>query len=190
MLGDKAIVSKHTKESEGWIETLSSSERKASKRYTGNWFVEMNDVYRRDDRSDDEIVKYSEDLTNALRRATTNQPVVLRRGVNPSDLAYMLGFQGNWNQVKEHWDEINEGGYAAEDKGFLSTSPYSKGGFDKSVELRIYCPTGTHAAYVDSISSNKGEKETLLESGSIYKVLKLAKEGSRTIAYLELLGTD
>ena len=190
MLGDKAIVSKHTKESEGWIESLSSSERKASKRYTGSWFVEMNDVYRRDDRSDDEIVKYSEDLTNALRRATTNQPVVLRRGVNPSDLAHMLGFQGNWNQVKEHWDEINEGGYAAEDKGFLSTSPFSKGGFDKSVELRIYCPTGTHAAYVDSISSNKGEKETLLESGSIYKVLKLAKEGSRTIAYLELLGTD
>ena len=34
------------------------------------------------------------------------------------------------------------------------------------------------------------EKETLLESGSIYKVLKLVKEGYRTIAYLELLGTD
>jgi hypothetical protein len=190
MLGKRSIVAKHTKESEDWINSLSSAEMTAQKRYTGSYYVDMNNVYRRGYRSDKTTVKWSEDLTSALRRAQIEQPVVLRRGINESDLAHMLGFNGDFDKVKTNWDEINKGGYAAEDKGFLSTSPYSSGGFSKRVELRIYCPTGTHAAYVDSISSHRGEKETLLQSGSIYKVHKLVKDGYNTIAYVELLGTD
>ena len=189
MLGVKN-VSHHTKESKEWIDSLSKDERRASDRYTGSYYVDMNNVYRRDDRSDKQIVKLSEDLTKALRRAETTKPVVLRRGIRRDDLAHMLGFNGDYSKVEENWDAINSGDYAAEDKGFLSTSPYSEGGFHKPVELRIYCPAGTHAAYVDSISTNRGEKETLLESGSMYRVLKLYDSGSRVIAYLELLGTD
>ena len=189
MLGVKN-VSHHTKESKEWIASLSSDERRASDRYTGSYYVDMNNVYRRGDRSSKQIVKLSEDLTKALRRAETTKPVVLRRGIRRDDLAHMLGFNGDYSKVEENWDAINSGDYAAEDKGFLSTSPYSEGGFHKPVELRIYCPAGTHAAYVDSISTNRGEKETLLESGSMYRVLKLDNSGSRVIAYLELLGTD
>ena len=184
-------VEHHTKESKDWIKSLSKDERKASDRYTGSWYTEMNNVYRRNDRSDKNVVKLSEDLTTALRRAETEKPVVLRRGIYESDLAHMLGFNGDYSKVKSNWDKINSGDYAAEDKGFLSTSPYSKGGFtSKPVELRIYCPKGTHAAYVDSISTHRGEKETLLQSGSMYRVVELKEEGGKIIAYLELLGTD
>lgn len=190
MLGVKN-VEHHTKESKGWIESLTEDEMLATKRYTGSWYVDMNNVYRRGDRSSESIVKLSEDLNNALRRPEIEKPVVLRRGVNSSDLAHMLGFNGSVSKMKQHLDEINEGGYAAEDKGFLSTSPYKSGGFDKDVELRIYCPASTHAAYVDSISSHKGEKETLLQSGSIFNVLKVEDVGNgHMVAYLELLGTD
>ena len=181
----------HTSESKEWIASLSSDEKKATSRYTGSWYTQMNDVYRRDRRSDSTVVGYSESLTTALRRAQTTKPVVLRRGIYEEDLAHMLGFKGDFHEVKAHWDEINSGDYAAEDKGFLSTSPYKHGGFtSKDVELRIYCPAGTHAAYVDSISTHQGEQETLLQSGSMYRVLKLENTGYKTIAYLELLGTD
>lgn len=190
MLNHGENVTSHKRESKAWIDTLSSDEMTANKRYTGSWYTNMNNVYRRGDRSDKQTVKYSEDLTSSLRRAETKNPVVLRRGVHESDLAYMLGFNGDFSKVRDNWDKINEGGYAAEDKGFLSTSPDTSGGFSKSVELRIYTPAGTHAAYVDSISSHKGEKETLLNSGSMFKVVKLEKVGYNTIAYLELLGTD
>lgn len=189
MLGIKN-VEHHTKESKGWIASLSKEERRASDRYTGSWYTGMNNVYRRNDRSDKDYVELSENLTTALRRAQTTKPVVLRRGIYESDLAHMLGFNGDFSEVKANWDIINSGDFAAEDKGFLSTSPYKKGGFSKDVELRIYCPSGSHAAYVDDISSHQGEKETLLQSGSMYRVLKLAKEGSKTVAYVELLGTD
>lgn len=190
MLGKSELVDHHTQESRDWIKSLTSKERHASDRYTGSAYTRMNDVYRRNDISDKTHVENAHNLTEALRRARTTQPVVLRRGCKESDLAHMLGFQGDFKQVKNNWDEINNGGYAAEDKGFLSTSPYSSGGFSKDVELRIYCPTGTRAAYVDSISTHKGEQETLLQSGSIYRVVKLEEVGGRTIAYLELLGTD
>lgn len=190
MLGTKNVDT-HTKESKPWIKSLSADERKASDRYTGSWYSEMNNVYRRNKRDDSTIVKLSEDLTTALRRAQTEKPVVLRRGIYNEDLAHMLGFNGDFSKVQAQWDAINSGDYAAEDKGFLSTSPYAKGGFtSKPVDLRIYCPAGTHAAYVDSISTNRGEKETLLQSGSIYRVLKLDKIGGKTVAYIELLGTD
>ncbi len=190
MLKGKKNVEHHTNESEPWISSLSKDERKASDRYTGSWYTDMNNVYRQNDTSDKALTKLSKDLTGALRRAETEKPVVLRRGVYQSDLAHMLGFNGDFSKVKKHWAEINKGDYAAEDKGFLSTSPYEKGGFDKPVELRIYCPTKTHAAYVDSISTNQGEKETLLNSGSMHRVIQLKEEGNKTIAYLELLGTD
>lgn len=190
MLQGKKNVSHHKSESKPWIDSLSKDERKASDRYTGSWYTDMNNVYRQNDTSDKTVTKLSEDLTNALHRAETDKPVVLRRGVNESDLAHMLGFNGDTSKIKKHWDEINAGDFAAEDKGFLSTSPDASGGFSKKVELRIYCPSKTHAAYVDSISTYKGEKETLLNSGSMYRVLKLKEEGNKTIAYLELLGTD
>ena len=190
MLQGKKNVSHHKSESKPWINSLSKDERKASDRYTGSWYTEMNNVYRQNDTSDKTVTKLSEDLTNALHRAETDKPVVLRRGVNESDLAHMLGFNGDTSQIKKHWDEINSGDFVAEDKGFLSTSPDVSGGFKKKVELRIYCPPKTHAAYVDSISTNQGEKETLLNSGSMHRVIQLKEEGNKTIAYLELLGTD
>ena len=193
MLGQSAKVSKHTSESKDWISSLSSGEKTANKKYTGSWYGQINDVYRRNNRGNKDYVKWAEDLTTSLRRIQTEEPIVLRRGIYESDLAYMLGFNGDFSEVKKHWDEINKGGYAAEDKGFLSTSPYKHGGFtSKPVELRIYTPAGTHAAYVDSISSHRGEQETILQSGSMYKVHKLDVDpvSGKTIAYIELLGTD
>lgn len=193
LLGKDELVTPHKKESKPWIKGLSSDEMTAVKKYTGSWYTDMNDVYRRDKTTSSDAVKHAHNLTKALRRFETEQPVVLRRGIYKEDLAHMLGFQGDYARAKKHFDEINNnpGKYAAEDKGFLSTSPEPRGGFtSKPVELRIYCPTGSHAPYVDSISTYSGEKETLLQSGSIYKVHKIEETSSKIIAHIELLGTD
>ena len=147
MLGKKN-VSTHVKEAIEWIKSLSKDERKASDRYTGSWYTSMNNVYRRNNRDDSNIVELAKNLTAALRRARITKPVVLRRGIYREDLSHMLGLKGEFLD-RATIDEINAGDYVAEDKGFLSTSPYSSGGFSKEVELRIYCPAGTHAAYVD-----------------------------------------
>lgn len=190
MLGNDDVVSRHRKQADAWISDMDPNGKEAIVEYTGSLFSAMNDVYRRDDRSHKKAVKYAEDATKELRRISTTEPIVLRRGINSSDLAHMLGFNGDVSAMDSHLDEVNKGGYAAEDKGFLSCSPFSGGGFQKSVELRIWCPSGTHAGHVATISHFKSEKETLLQSGSLYDVLKVEKNGPNYIAYLELLGTD
>lgn len=189
-LGINDIVKRHTKHAKPWIDNMDSDEKKAVREYTGDYYVEMNNVYRRGDRSDKKIVKYAENATKSLRKIETTEPIVLRRGINTSDLAHMLGLNGDIDLMNNKLSEINNGGYVAEDKGFLSCSPYSGGGFNKKVELRIWCPKNTHAGYVASISYFQSERETILNSGSMFNVLKIENENGHYVAYLELLGTD
>lgn len=192
MLQAETNVKVHTStESKGWLSAITADEKSSTVKYTGSYYTEINNVYRRNDTSNKTITKNAHDMTSAFRKASTTEPVVLRRGIYEQDLAFMLGFNGDYSKVVANWDKINEGGFAAEDKGFLSTSPYGRGGFtSKPVDLRIYCPTGTHAAYVAPISHYQSEKETILQSGSMYRVLKLEKESGKIVAYVELLGTD
>ena len=189
-LGINDVVERHTKHAKHWIDNMAPDEKKAVREYTGDYYVEMNDVYRRGDRSDKKVVKYAEDATKSLRKIETTEPIVLRRGINASDLAHMLGLNGDVDLMNNKLSEINNGGYVAEDKGFLSCSPYSGGGFSKKVELRIWCPKNTHAGYVASISHFQSERETILNSGSMFNVLKVENENGHYVAYLELLGTD
>ena len=153
----------------------------------------MNDALRESKPKSEKVL----DCQAALDKASTDEPVIVRRGIDRYALANMLGFKSDWDKVLEHWDEINEGGYVAEDKAFLSCSPDRKGGFSKPVELRIYCPTGTKLLYCSSISNYTNELESLLQSGSIHRVISLEHcdrydnpSGASIIANLELLGTD
>lgn len=191
MLSDETNVKTHVGEAKAWLGSITSAEKSSTVKYTGSYYTEINNVYRRGDTSNKTITKNAHDMTSAFRKASTTAPVVLRRGIYEGDLAHMLGFNGDYSKVEANWDVINAGGFAAEDKGFLSTSPYGSGGFtSKPVDLRIYCPTGTHAAYVASISHYQSERETILQSGSMYRVHKLEKVGGKIVAYVELLGTD
>lgn len=62
------------------------------------------------------------------------------------------------------------------DKGFLATTPDKKGGFDGQVMLYYKVPDRAQAAYIDSISRNKGEKETLFIDNTTMRVLEVRTE--------------
>ena len=182
-----------TEEFEVWKSKVTPKEKQGVVTYTGGSYVEMNDNLRESKPKSEKVL----DCQAALDKASTDEPVIVRRGIDRYALANMLGFKSDWDKVLEHWDEINEGGYVAEDKAFLSCSPDKKGGFSKPVELRIYCPTGTKLLYCSSISNYTNELESLLQSGSIHRVISLEHcdpydnpSGASIIANLELLGTD
>lgn len=182
-----------TEEFEVWKSKVTPKEKQGVVTYTGGSYSAMNDALRESKPKSEKVL----DCQAALDKASTDEPVIVRRGIDRYALAYMLGFKGDWDKVLEHWDEINEGGYVAEDKAFLSCSPDKKGGFSTVVELRIYCPSGTKLLYCSSISNYTNELESLLQSGSIHRVISLEHcdpydhpKGARIIANLELLGTD
>ena len=182
-----------TEEFEVWKSKVTPKEKQGVVTYTGGSYSAMNDALRESKPKSEKVL----DCQAALDKASTDEPVIVRRGIDRAALSNMLGFKGDWDKVLEHWDEINEGGYVAEDKAFLSCSPDKKGGFSKPVELRIYCPTGTKLLYCSSISNYTNELESLLQSGSIHRVISLEHcdpydnpSGASIIANLELLGTD
>ena len=61
-------------------------------------------------------------------------------------------------------------GAIVEDKGFVSTSPDSSGGFSGSIEYVIRLPQGSQAMYVAPISKYQSERELLINCGGKYMV--------------------
>ena len=192
--GSSTALTHHTKdEHKRWLATLESDEKSSTVKYTSNYYSTMNHVLRKREYgtgSDKTADKHIENTQNALRKASIDKPIVLKRGMGIDGLSRILGGDGSADWINKHLSEINSGDYVCEDKGFLSMTPEQSGGFGGHVEVRMYCPTGTHAAYVAPISNYKSEKETLLQSGAICRVVKIEKDGYKYIAYLELLGTD
>ena len=62
------------------------------------------------------------------------------------------------------------------DKGFLATTPDKTGGFSGDVMIYYKVPDGAKAAYIESISRNKGEKETLFIDNTSLNVLEVRTE--------------
>ena len=175
-----------------WESKVTAEEKAAVVKYTGSYYHTMNSILRKKEEGSKSDLKNIKSTQNALDKATLDKPIVLRRGIGTEGLAGMLGGPSydieNW--IDKNLDKINQGGYVCKDNAFLSMTPVKSGGFSRDVEVRMYCPSGTHAAYISSISNYKSEKETLLQSGSISRVVKIEKVGSKYIVYLELLGTD
>ena len=184
-------IKAHTSEdSDMWISGLSSSERTAINKYTSHWYSDINDVYRKGNKEDSSLIKWGDDITKALGKASTTEDMVLRRAINPSDLSHMLGGKGKVNWVDENLSLVNSGSYSAIDDGFLSCTPYKDKGFHKNVDLRFFVPKGSKVGYVEKISAHSSEKESIVQRGAKFRVLKVEKDShDKYVAYLELKGT-
>lgn len=176
-------------ESKAWLSSIGASEKDSVKAYTGSAYTKINGTLRGDYAPEATTTNRIEHIRSALDKASMEKPVALRRGVPIDALEAMLGVNA---VTKKVIDEVNNnsGEFLAIDPGFMSATPFTHGGFNKSVDLRIYCPSGTKAAYIAGISNFASERETLIQSGAVFRVLKLEAQGGNIIAHLELLGTD
>ena len=143
-----------------WLRAISSTERNGVKVYTSNAYSDMNE-YLRGQRT---TTKYSDEIkqaTAALKKASLPEEVIVRRG-------------SDYNMLRELGVDISEAnkdklvGAIVTDKGFMSTSPASGGGFSGNIEYVIKVPKGSQAMYVDTISRYRGEEELLINRGGKY----------------------
>ncbi len=114
-----------------------------------------------------------------------------------------FGISLNGLTVKEAQKYI---GIVGHEKGFLSMGSCKGSGFDaKSVIMNIYAPKGTQALYINPISYFGGDKdgfwqgeatllhkelETLLQRGSILKITKIRKNGTKWYVDVDVIGFD
>lgn len=143
-----------------WLRAISSAERKGVEVYTGSAYIDMNE-YLRGQRSTTRYANEIKQATAALKKASLPEEVIVRRG-------------SDYNMLRELGMDISKAnkdkfvGAIVTDKGFVSTSPASGGGFSGDIEYVIKVPRGSQAMYVDTISRHRGEKELLINREGKY----------------------
>ena len=151
-----------------WWAKLNVTEKEAVRTYTGSAYRSMNGFLRgrRDSTAYEDEIKYCK---NALNKASLPERTIVRRGSSYGSLEGMIDTNLDISrlQTDEAYRESFKG-MIAHDSGFLSTSPDPYGGFGGDVTYWIELPQGSHAMYIDRVSLNQGELETLIQCDGYY----------------------
>lgn len=137
----------------------------AVKLYTGSSYEDINGILRNtistssmSSASLTLVEMATDDLTDMIRQAPQiTSAVKLYRGMQ-LDVDSKL------------YRDITKVGTVFKDSGFVSTSVAKSTAFGGNVRMEILVPKGSKLAYVDSISRLQGEKEALLQRGSMFYV--------------------
>ena len=154
----KNDLSKMENWTDDWVKALTSSEKDAIRTYTGAAYRDING-YLRGMRSSTGYADEIKACKAALSKASLPEEVIVRRGSDYN----MLRDLGFYKITSETKNQVIGG--IVTDKGFVSTSPASSGGFSGSIEYVIKIPAGSQAMYVDTISKYQGEQELLINCG-------------------------
>ena len=177
---------------EKWIKKLTKSELAAMKKYTGDDYDALNTYLRTGEimsgYSKKDLKQTIAFMDKAIQRASLPEEItVYRRSTEQEfkrdknflkhmfnlDLDSLDSFE---TYIKKAIDLVNANvGKTNIDKAYRSTSLKSEGSGDpfflkRPIRVEITIPKGTHAPYLESISSFPEEKEILLPHGSKFKL--------------------
>jgi hypothetical protein len=165
---------------------ITNQEKDAIYDYTGSNYRRINGMLRNPEKYADDTsifakrAKESSDLvTSALNKNPLKETLYVRRGTDLDGLQGILGpeeFAKAQSMGSKEWllsIKDTMPGRIAQDKGFLSTSPFERGGFGGTVEFKLELPKGTKAAYVDRLSSHQGEMEMLIQRDTRFIISKV-----------------
>jgi hypothetical protein len=145
--------------------------------YTSNDFTKMNSYLR--GQSADLSPKYKKaikDTQDAMRPLP--QDVLLHRGTG-------------WSQLPEGFNTPEKAkkliGKTIMDEAFVSTSVGGGAAFGGALKLEIEAPKGTHAAYVEGVSTFNGEREMLLAAGQHFQILSVTSSGGQTVLRMRVV---
>lgn len=168
------VVNILRRESEEWIKTLTDDEKRAIRKYTYNsgdkkpnrFFERLNAMLRGDLPENENLKKYAETISGALKKNRLKQDVVCYRnsGVNP------IGDR--------------QPGSIITLKQFTSTSVIRKRALSGDYKIVIYAHKGTKAAYIENLSEFPKQRELLLDKDCVYRVIS----NKEHIIELEVIG--
>lgn len=173
-----------------WEDTLTQAEREGITRYTGSAYTRMNE-YLRGQRADldEHFLKLIEGCKDALAKASVAEDTVLYRGMGSTrTLARSLGISGE--ELSGLLSSGGLNGLRFVEKGFCSTGVERGAGWSKEVMLRIVAPKGTQGMYVDPISRFRGERELLLQRGTIFEIYDVIEKSGKYILKVVVAGVE
>lgn len=162
-LSSEKVVPVLRKDSEEWINNLSSEEVRAVKKYTKNsgdldddkFFARLNSMLRGDIPKNDTLKYYSDTISEAISRFELEHDIICYRSV---------GF----NPV-----EGLKVGDVYKPKQFLSSSVSKSGTLNGKYILEILTPKGSKGAYIELLSKYPKQREFLFDKDSVYNILAI-----------------
>ncbi|MFC6261749.1 ADP-ribosyltransferase [Levilactobacillus fujinensis] len=171
----KADYKRLVKQSKAWAGKLSAKQVKVVGDYTGDAYEQMNAALRNPNKqASKKTQRRVQSLQTSLKSFKLTKPLTVYRGTSTVGLKLSLGKKA----VKP--------GAIYQDAAFSSTSLNTTiaKSFASKVILKINLPGGYYGAYIDPISSNKGEKEYLLTPGAKLVVTKIQTVKAHTTTHL------
>ena len=154
------VVNVIRKESEEWIKSLSSEEKRCIEKYTLNegdkhpkFYERLNAMLRGDIQEDDNLRYYAETISTAIKKSNLKNNVIAYRGVNINPIG---------NAKTGDILRLNQ---------FISTSVVASKSFKANIRIVVYAKKGSKGAYVENISKITKQRELLFDKDCIYRVL-------------------
>lgn len=158
--------------SKKWAKGLSKSDIKAIRYYTNKGYDQINTTLRTPTtKATKKVMTSIAQINSSIARFNLTKPLTVYRGTSLTGLKKSLA-----NQSIKVGRSYRDPAYSS-----CTLSQMIALGFSKQhVVLKINLPAGKHGAYIDPISTNIGEKEYLLKSGTKMIVTKVQKGKSTT----------
>lgn len=153
--------------SKKWAKGLTKSQIKAIRYYTDKGYTKINTALRTPNSQQSQKVTNSiQEINVGLQAFKLSKPLTVYRGTSWVGLQKSLGSKS-----------VKIGGSYSDPAYSSCTLSQMIGlGFSKQhVLLKVNLPAGNHGAYIDPISTNVGEKEFLMASGTKLIVTKVQK---------------
>lgn len=198
-----------------WWKGLTDKQRSWVRTYTGS-YCDTNEplrgrTYYGSKGGDSHITEKISAIDSALEKSTLDKPMTVTRGISWGALRAMVAHKQSEyssygaSSVSDYDDSLI--GKELTDPSFLSCTGVNAAGFSsKPVQLRIFCPAGTKAAYINPISHygmkledseldsppswkspDSKEFEVLLQRGSKFKVKGLEKKDGKLFLDVDLI---
>ena len=159
---DKAVPALR-KESEQWIKSLSSEEKRSITKYSKNpgdedeekFYFRLNSMLSGKIPSDPTLKYYADTISGALNKYTLKHAIICYRSVDSSPL------QG-----------LSVGDVYSPEQ-YISTSVTSKGALDKKFKMVILAAPGSNGAYIEKLSEYPKQREFLFNNKCKYEIMEL-----------------
>ena len=156
-----SVVEKLRTEYQPWVQSLSSKEFHALRKYTKNekgdigeaFYLRLNKMLRGDGPSDPMLQAYAETISDTLKRASLKSKVAAYRGLDV-DI---------YKNLKR--------GDRFPGKQFTSASVIPSKAFQGDYNVVIIAPQGSKCAYLDQISAFPNQRELLFDKDCDFRVL-------------------
>lgn len=164
-----------------WCSAITKTEKAAVKKYTSNYYREMNGWLRGFKQDTD----FSAVAFKKLKNTILHCEEALAKSELPDDI--LVHRQAGYGML-DLYKKAPNGIFL--DEGFTSSTPI-KGSFSGSIDIEIQIPAGKGAGmWVDPISEFPGENEFLINRGTKFKVLEIDESGRRPLVKLEVIGRE